>query len=130
MSRIIAVIALLGLLCLNSSVVAGEGSTQPIYHELSPSLITNLSSGAKYIRCDVQLMTLDPDRMPDIQLHAPAIRHALLMLLSDQDGAKLQTAEGKTTLLEQTLETVREVMLERTGESSIDDVFFTAYFVQ
>ncbi len=130
MSRIITVIALFGLLCLDSSVFAEEGSTQPVYHELSPSLITNLPSGAKYIRCDVQLMTLDPERLPDIQLHAPAIRHALLMLLSDQDGAKLQTAEGKTALLEQSLERAREVMQDQTGKGSIDDVFFTAYFVQ
>ncbi len=131
MSRIITVISLIGLLCLNSSVSAdGGGTAQPVYHNLSPSLVANLASGAKYIRCDVELMTLNPERMPDIELHAPALRHALLMLFSHQDGAQLQTAEGKSALLQQSLETTRRVMKEQSGESSIDEVFFTTYFVQ
>jgi len=131
MSRIITVISLIGLLCLNSSVLAeGGGTAQPVYHKLSPSLVANLASGAKYIRCDVELMTLNPERMPDIELHAPALRHALLMLFSHQDGDELQTAEGKSALLQQSLETTRKVMKEQSGESSIDEVFFTTYFVQ
>ncbi len=107
-----------------------EGGSQPAYHELSPSLVLNLPKGAKYIRCDVQLMTLEAELLPDIQLHAPAIRDALLMLISEQDGAKLKTAEGKEELRKTALDAIRERMKELTGKGTVDELFFTAFFVQ
>ena len=107
-----------------------EGDSQPAYHELSPSLVVNLPKGAKYIRCDVQLMTLEEALLPDIQLHAPAIRDTLLMLISEQDGAKLKTPEGKEELRIAAIDATRELMKELTGKDTVDELFFTAFFVQ
>ncbi len=126
-----AIVSFLYLLCLLPlQQLAAEGAAQPAYHELNPSLVVNLPTGAKYIRCDVQLMTMDPERLADIELHAPAIRHELLMLLSEQDGAELQTQEGKALLLEKALEVTRQLMRELTGKGIVEEVFFTAFFVQ
>ncbi len=121
------------MLCITlplAATAAEEGGSQPAYHELSPSLVLNLPKGAKYIRCDIQLMTLEAELLPDIQLHAPAIRDALLMLISEQDGAKLKTAEGKEELRKTALDAIRERMKELTGKGTVDELFFTAFFVQ
>ena len=107
-----------------------EPIPEPSYYELKPSLVVNLPSGGKYVRCDVQLMTLEPDLLEGINTHAPAIRHELLMLFSEQDGSRLQTAEGKEDLRQQAIAAVRMVMREQTGEDAVDEVFFTAFFVQ
>jgi flagellar protein FliL len=107
-----------------------EGGTGPFYYDLSPALVTNLASGGKYLRCDVQLMSEEGDSMPGIKLHAPAIRHELLMLMSEQDGAKLRTQQGREAFRKQALEAVRKVMHQETGRDAVDDLFFTAFFVQ
>ncbi len=115
-----------------TGIQAGEGATppQPSYFELKPSLITNLAKGGKYVRADIQLMTLDPELLPDIELHAPAVRDALLMLLSEQDGKVLRTPKGKEELRQRMMEQARKVMRDITGKSSIDELLFTAFFVQ
>ena len=122
---------LLLILCL--PLVAGAEDSappQPAYHELSPSLVVNLPKGARYIRCDVQLMTLDAALVGEIELHAPAIRDALLMLLSEQDGAALKNAAGKEQLRQDAIDTIRTLMKELVGKPVVDDLFFTAFFVQ
>jgi flagellar FliL protein len=129
-SRIPLLLVLL-LLALPAAVAAEEGARpQPAYHELSPSLVVNLPTGAKYIRCDVQLMTLEPELLAEIQLHAPAIRDTLLMLISEQDGATLKTAEGKEKLRQDALDATRGLMKGLVGKGVIDELFFTAFFVQ
>jgi flagellar FliL protein len=102
----------------------------PNYFELKPSLIANLATGGKYVRCDVQLMTLDEEQLANIELHAPSIRHELLMLMGDQDGVALGTPEGKDGLRRQALEAVQGVLQALTGKPGVDEIFFTAFFVQ
>lgn len=110
---------------------AEEGApAQPTYFELKPSLIANLNTGAKYVRADVQLMTLDAELAANMELHAPALRHELLMLISEQDGARLNTAEGKEDLRQKAMDVSRKTLRELTGKGTVDELFFTAFFVQ
>jgi flagellar FliL protein len=104
--------------------------TQVAYFSLSPSLITNVQEGARYLRCDVQLMTKDAANLEAIRLHAPAIRHELLLLMGEQKGKALKTASGKEKLRKMALKAAAKVMKKQTGKESVDDLFFTAYFVQ
>ncbi len=108
----------------------GEGKTRAAYFSLSPSLITNVQDGADYARCEIELMTLDEKNLEDIQLHAPAIRHELLLLLGDQKGSALKTPSGKERFRKQALKAAARVMKEQTGNPSVDDLFFTSYFVE
>lgn len=121
-------------LSANLSAAEGEGEKkekkQLLYHELPPSLVSNLHTGAKYIRCDIQLMTHDEGYLEEINLHAPALRHELLMLVSDQQGTELKTPKGKEKFRKAALKAVRGVIKELTGKEMIDDLFFTSYFVQ
>jgi len=121
-------------LSANLSAAENEGEEkekkQLLYHELPPSLVSNLQTGAKYIRCDIQLMTHSEDYLEEINLHAPALRHELLMLVSDQQGTELKTPKGKENFRKAALKAVRGVIKELTGEEMIDDLFFTSYFVQ
>ena len=128
------VTALLLLLLLPLACPAAEDGEQEKvqveYLKLSPSLVVNVQGGARYVRCDVQLMTRDPDALESLKLHTPAIRHELLLLLSDQQGAELKQPKGKEKLRKQALKAVQGVMKELTGSPSVDDLFFTSFFVQ
>ncbi len=107
-----------------------QGGAALAYYQLSPSIVVNVKGRAKYIRCDVQLMTRNGTNLPAISLHAPALRHELLLLLSDQDGAKIRTTKGKEKLRRKALKALRGVMKSLAGDEMIDDLFFTTYLVQ
>ncbi len=107
-----------------------EAQLQSAYHSLKPSLTTNVQGDAKYVRCDVQIMTKDDRNLEQIQLHSPALRHEMLLLLGDQKGEKLKTPAGKEALRKQALKALGKVMQELTGKNTIDGLFFTAFFVQ
>jgi flagellar FliL protein len=109
---------------------AEEVTKQLAYYSLDPSLVTNVKGGAGYIRCDVQLMTEDETNLEDIELHAPIIRHELLLLLGDQQGMEINTPEGKEALRQKALEVASGVVLKETGKNSVYDLFFTSFFVQ
>jgi flagellar FliL protein len=100
------------------------------YYQIKPSLVANLASGGKYIRCDVQLMTHDEMFLEELNLHGPAIRHALLLLLSEQDGKKLKTPEGKEALRKSALLELQKLMKEASGKEEVKALFFTTFFVQ
>lgn len=100
------------------------------YYQVKPSLVANLASGGKYIRCDIQLMTNDELFLEDLNLHGPAIRHTLLLLLSEQDGKNIKTPDGKEALRKKALSVISKLMQELSGKEGIKALFFTTFFVQ
>jgi flagellar FliL protein len=127
------VLLLLSLLCFGSGLMGKdgeEGAGTLSYYEMKPSLVANLASGGKYIRTDIQLMTKDEKFLEQLDLHGPAIRHTLLLLLSEQDGINIRTAEGKENLRQQALTQINDLMQELSGQAGPEALFFTTFFVQ
>lgn len=116
------------------SVASAEDEDMPEreigYYALKPSIVSNLTGGPKYIRCDIQLMTEYASEIPKIKLHAPALRHTILMLIAGQDGKQLQSREGKESLRKAALEASQEQLKELSGKTLIEDLYFTAYYVK
>ncbi|MCG7873223.1 MAG: flagellar basal body-associated FliL family protein [Candidatus Thiodiazotropha lotti] len=100
------------------------------YYQIKPSLVANLAKGGKYIRCDIQLMTKDEAFLESLTLHGPAIRHALLMLLSEQDGKTLKSPDGKEALRKAALTEVKKILDDATGKDAVEALLFTTFFVQ
>ncbi|MCU7931153.1 MAG: flagellar basal body-associated FliL family protein [Candidatus Thiodiazotropha sp. (ex Codakia rugifera)] len=100
------------------------------YYQVKPSLVANLATGGKYIRCDIQLMTNDELFLEDLTLHGPAIRHTLLLLLTEQDGRKIKTPDGKEALRKEALSVISKLMQDLSGKEGIKALFFTTFLVQ
>ena len=100
------------------------------YYALKPSIVSNLTGGPKYIRCDIQFMTEYASEIPKIELHAPALRHEILMLIAGQDGKTLQSREGKEELRKAALAAAKAQLKELTGKTIVNDLYFTAYYVK
>lgn len=100
------------------------------YYQIKPALVANLAAGGKYIRCDIQLMTDDEGFLEALKLHGPAIRHALLLLLSEQDGNSVRTPAGKEALRRKALSEIGRLMKELSGMENLKALFFTTFFVQ
>ena len=127
------ILPMLLLLLQTGFALAGDGEqAEPeiAYYALEPAVITNVQGKYRYVKAEVQLMTERPDKLTDIEANAPALRHALLMLLTDQDGEVLRTPSGKEALRKQALEAVRKTLKELTGKKLVEELYFTAFFVQ
>ena len=90
----------------------------------------NDDSDVRFLQVTLQIATRDPAVIEQVKEHAPAIRNNLVMLFSNQDPAVLNTREGKETLRTQTLEEVRKVLEEQTGEGGVENVYFTSFVMQ
>ena len=112
------------------SALSGEEQEKPLYHDLAPSIIVNLKTGAKYARCDIQLMTRGEEHLEKIELHAAALRNEFLFLIPEFDGKELQTTEGKEKLRSEALLASQGLMLELSGDDIIEALYFTSFLVQ
>ncbi|MCF6282468.1 MAG: flagellar basal body-associated FliL family protein [Candidatus Polarisedimenticolaceae bacterium] len=127
---------LLFLMLFSPSLFAGDDEEEneelktALYYELAPSFVVNLNKGGNYIRCDIQLMTRDDESYEMIKLHSPALRHHLLLLLTEQDGKKLKSAKGKESLRKKALSTANKALKEIVKGTKIEALFFTTFFVQ
>ena len=137
MTRPLAALLLLALLCPTTGA-AKQKAPEPApgglqYVALNPALVSNLQGDgkkARFVRCEIQLMSAQPGATEQLNLHAPPLRHALLLLLSEQDAKAMQTPEGKDGLRRTALETVRAVLQDKTGQPLVDDLYFTSFYVQ
>lgn len=131
----IAYILLISITLIGASIAGDEEATndEPVkisYVEMKPSFVSNLTGGPKYIRCDIQLMSKYASNVPEIELHMPALRHAILMLLAGADGKKLLTSDGKEAFRLQALEAVNKTLKEVSGKAKVKDLYFTSYYVK
>ncbi len=123
------------LICMffTGLALAEEEDERPIevgYIEMKPSIVSNLTGGPKYIRCDIQLMTKYAEDVPHVHTHMPAIRHSVLMLIAGADGQLLTTPEGKESLRVDALKALQKTLSELTEEPRVNDLFFSAYYVK
>jgi flagellar FliL protein len=127
---IAAALLLAGTAALGEDEANDEPRPPPNYVELKPAIVANLNGGPKYIRCDVQLMTTDAERVDEITLHAAALRHEILLLLPDIDGASLTSHQGKEALRSRLLAALQGVLERTTGQTLVEELYFTSFYVQ
>ena len=78
----------------------------------------------------VQEMSHNPEGIVVAKHHMPAIRHHLLMLLSEQTLESLSSVEAKQQLIEDALLKIQELLVAENGNPSIEAVFFTDFVVE
>lgn len=103
------------------------------YFALDPAFVVNLSGrldGPRYLQVEVQLMTRDPEALPALQTHAPAIRARLLMLFSQVEPEQIADRAGKEKLQAAALAEVQKLMTAETGKKTADDLLFTSFVTQ
>lgn len=106
---------------------------QPLnYIPLDPPFVVNFGedSDVRFLQVTIELGTRDAGVVDLIREHSPALRNAVVLLLSSQDPSTLSSREGKEKLRADTLAEVQGVMQEEVGKDAIDNVFFTSFVMQ
>lgn len=122
---------LAGLLFASSLALAeDEPEVQIEYIPLTPKLIVNLQGRRTYLRTDVQLMATDSDSAEKIKTHLPAVRHGLIMLISNYTADQLGTMEQREEFRKKALEQSRTILDQYASSKGLSDLLFTEFLVQ
>jgi flagellar FliL protein len=113
------------------AVEGGGGGEEkgPQYLPLEPVLV-NLEGKRRYLKADVQMLVESKESADKIKAHTPAIRHALIMLLSNRNPEQLTIVEEREKIRKAALEEVTKALEQYDADGGIEDLFFTDFFIQ
>jgi len=104
------------------------------YVPLQPSFVVNFGDGAdgrlQYVKADVALRVSSADAASAVRYHLPALRNAVVLLLSRQDASTVSTGSGREAIRAEALAEMRAILEAEEGDPYIEDVLFTNFLVQ
>lgn len=116
----------------DAAVADAGGDTR--YVELKPTFVTNFgptsSPRLMYIKTDVALRVAGADGESAAERHLPALRNALVLLLSRQPESAVATGAAREDIRKSALTELNEILASEEGEPYIKDLLFTNFIVQ
>ncbi len=109
-----------------------EGEPKEAHYLGVEKLVVNFGQGepVRFLQVNLQLMSHDESAIKAMELHMPAIRNDILLLLGGQHYAAVSTPEGKEKLREDILAKVQAILDERAKGKKVDAVYFTEFIMQ
>jgi len=100
------------------------------YHDLAPVFVANMVGKPRMLQLGLQVRMYYPQLADFLKHNDPALRHAILNLMSAQDGQTLKTREGKDQLRRQIKEEINALIGKYNGPGEVDEVLFSSFVMQ
>ena len=109
-----------------------EESAAPevVYHKLDPQFTVNLQGNKHYLRATIQLQLKNKEVKDAIETHDAAIRHSLLLLLSDNDAKDIGTIQGREKLRLAAIDELNKTLKQYAKKTGVVNVLFTEFMSQ
>ena len=139
MQKVLLPLALAILLCFNSAWSAGEEEGEEVmtkassYISLGGPMILNLSNDNKrltFLQLKADILVEDSDSEALIETHVPAIRHELIVLLSEQKVRDMKSSAKREEIRKIASTKVQALIVDLTGSKDVGDVLFSSFLVQ
>jgi flagellar FliL protein len=101
-----------------------------MYHDLGAAFIANMVGKPRMLQVGLQVRSYYPTLSEFLKHNDPALRHAILNLLSTQDGQALKSLEGKDKLREDIKQEINKLINRYQGPGEVDEVFFSSFVMQ
>ncbi|WP_126454167.1 flagellar basal body-associated FliL family protein [Sulfuriflexus mobilis] len=110
----------------------GSSSSASPYLSFQAPFVVNITDKGRmrFLQVAVQLKLADPNQGAELLAHEHALRHYLIMLLSDQEASKLYSVAGKEALRKSALQEIKKAIKEHANHVQIEDIFFTSFIIQ
>ncbi len=127
-----ATILLLGLTQAQAADDDEVASKSSAYVSLGDPMVLNLSGGKRltFLQISADVLVSDADAESTIKTHVPAIRHSLIMLLSEQKAADIKSPTKREEIRQQATARVKGLMAELADSQDVSDVLFSSILVQ
>lgn len=124
--------------------VAVEPVAPAVYLALKPNFTVNydVHGRQRFLQTELTIMYRDPEVLKVLELHMPAVRNGLVLLLSSQTFDDLQTVEGKENLRAEALKIVKNILMKEQEDAAekpvkdknklpnIEQILFTNFVMQ
>ena len=120
----------------SSSNSAIEARGESYYLALEPPFIVNFvyKDTLRYLQMTLSVMSHEPQILEQVTHHMPAIRHRLIMLISNKTFKELNGVDSKETLREEMLLEIRNIIQAEQNKTHnpgrVEAVYFTGYVMQ
>ena len=102
------------------------------YVSLGDPMVLNLSGGKRltFLQISADVLIGDADAESTIKMHVPAIRHSLIMLLSEQKASDIKSPSKREEIRQQATARVKGLIADLSGSEEVSDVLFSSILVQ
>ena len=131
---------LLSLLLLAIGIAAVQASDEAeapapgktAYVSLGDPMVLNLSGKRKltFLQISADVLVRDSDTEEAVKIHVPAIRHSLIMLLSEQKAADIKSPGKREEIRQVATANVKRLITDLSGEAEVAEVLFSNIRVQ
>ena len=137
MQKILLMLLLLPCVVLQP-VVAQEAdeeapTTTSAYVSLGKAMVLNLSSQKRritFLQISADALIDDDAHQELVEAHVPAMRHTLIVLLSEQSDVDMKSSMKREELRQQATAEVKQLITELTGQDLVSDLLFSSILVQ
>lgn len=139
MKKVLLPLAVLLSLCFSGVWAAEEVEEEETpaktsaYISLGDSMVLNLSndnSRLTFLQLKADVLIADAGAEDLIKTHVPAIRHKLIVLLSEQKAYDMKSAKKREEIRKIATTQVQELMVDLAGNNDITDILFSSFLVQ
>ncbi len=109
-----------------------ESLEPPMYHSMDPQFVVSFrdQKKARFMQFSFEIMTRDKDVIEQLELHNPAVRSSLLLLIDSQDSAQMITREGKEQLLLEMTDDINNTLEEMGAEPGVEAAYYKTFVIQ
>ena len=113
-----------------------EARGESYYLALEPPFIVNFvyKDTLRYLQMTLSVMSHEPMILEQVTHHMPAIRHRLIMLISNKSFDELNGEDSKEALREEMLLEIRNIVQAEQNKTHnpgrVEAVYFTGYVMQ
>lgn len=141
MQKVLLPLALAILLCFNPAWSAGEEEEEgekevaktSAYISLGEPMVLNLSNDNKrltFLQLKADILVQDSNSEALIKPHVPAIRHELIVLLSEQKVRDMKSSTNREEIRKIASTQIQALIADLTGSNDASDVLFSSFLVQ
>lgn len=137
MQKILLMLLLFPLVAMQTAIAQDadeeEISTTSAYISLGKAMVLNLSSQKKkitFLQISADALIDDDSHLELVEAHVPAIRHTLIVLLSEQSDVDMKSSMKREELRQQATTEVKQLITELTGQDLVSDLLFSSILVQ
>lgn len=103
------------------------------YVSLGDPMVLNLSNDSRrltFLQLKADVLIADSSAEGVIKTHVPAIRHQLIVLLSEQNANDMKSTTKREEIRQIATAQVQELLEEVAGNRDVKDVLFSSFLVQ
>ena len=117
---------------VNAADDEAEARAASAYISLGDPMVLNLSGSRRltFLQLSADVLVSDSDAEETIKTHVPAIRHNLIMLLSEQKAGDIKSPARREEIRLQATSQVQALIADLSGSAVVSEILFSSILVQ